>query len=736
MMEKGDGGKSDFPPSPFSILLSTVSNMYNMRMRKLIIFAAIFIWVPSVYPENTRPVLQDIDYTAVIEQKMKLENKLEKYVNGVLEKWLGPDKASVKIDITPNATKSRVETESWAQKQSETGGVEAGSSEMTEFLPGIPRKQDIMQKEKKEGGAGEASGQKRSIESVVRIPESFIKKMDVTLVVDQSINEELFRAVKKTVNDILSLDTIKRGDKFNVLRVRFSPFSKLLSYLTNLNFYLALAAIILCLIFLRFLFSIGPTLKELKSMKSEVDTSGDITGGGGGGGGGGGVGGVSVSGGMEQVGDDEEEETPEEIRKRDLLELVKSLLIPGEEVGKMAFKPFDFVEERDLKKIAYLLFNEEPEVIATVIHYFDDAKAVKLLKLFAEDKNKKAAVIMAMARVQFVEQSKIACLARVLKRRIDLTSGGVDRLLDILSLMDDGTKKEVMEHLASENPEIAEKVEKMMFSFDNLTSLDDRTLQVILAEINAPDLAVALKGISDDFKTKIMSNLSEAAGKLVEEEQESGRAASVTDAQIEMQRQEIITKLRALESEGKIDLGGTKEISVLQDELASVSSKSIMEEVEEEMEKEKDRVAKRKERREKIGMAEDYAPVQDNEKSFEHYSKGGEYFQEGNYEDAILEFEESIQYNPEIWQTYQFLGSSLIAVGKTKAAVTAYEKSLSLNPDNAELKTWLADHHHKQKSAVGAQENQQEGEAEPPPASEAESALGPDADAAAGKDKQ
>jgi len=723
-------------------LLSTVSNMYNMRMRKLIIFAAIFIWVPSVYPEDARPVLQDIDYTAVIEQKMKLEDKLEKYVNGVLEKWLGPDKASVKIDITPNATKSRVETESWAQKQAESGGVEAQSSEMTEFLPGIPRKQDIMQKEKKAGGPGEASGQKRSISSVVKIPESFIKKMDVTLVVDQAVKDEQFKAIKDIVSRTLSLDPIKRGDKFNVLKVRFSPFSKLLAYLTNLNFYLALAAILLCLIFLRFLFSIGPTLKELKSMKSEVDTSGDLTGGGGGGGGGGVIGG-SIGDGTEQGGEKEEdeEETPEEIRKRDLLELVKSLLIPGEEVGKMAFKPFDFVEERDLKKIAYLLFNEEPEVIATVIHYFDDAKAVKLLKLFSEDKDKKSAVIMAMTRVQFVEQSKIACLARVLKRRIDLTSGGVDRLLDILSLMDDGTKKEVMSHLSSENPEIAEKVENMLFSFDNLTSLDDRTLQVILAEINAPDLAVALKSVSEEFKTKIMGNLSEAAGKLVEEEQESGRAASATEAQIEMQRQEIITKLRALESEGKIDLGGTKEISVFKDELTSVSSKSIMEEVEEEMEKEKKRLAKRKERREKIGMEEDNVPVQDNEKSFEHYSKGGEYFQEGNYEDAIVEFEESIQYNPEIWQTYQFMGSALIAVGKTEAAVAAYEKSLELNPDNAELKTWLADHHHKQKSTVGAQENQQEGEAEtrPPSAESASSAVadapGADADAA-GKDSQ
>lgn len=679
-------------------------------MRKLIISAAVFIWATSVYSQENRPVMQDIDYTAVVEQKMKLETKLEKYVNGVLEKWLGPDRAIVKVDITPNATKSRVETESWAQKQSETGGVDAKASQMAEFLPGIPRKQDIMQKEAAPGGAGEASGQKRSIESIVKIPESFIKKIDATLIVDQALKDEEFTAVKKTVVDMLGIN-VERGDKLITMRVQFSPFRKLLSYLSNLYFYIAVAAIILSLLFLRFLFSFLSTLKELKTMKSEVGTSGDVAGGGGGGGGG--IGGIAGEAGEftkpeagEDAAEEGDEEISEEIRKNQLKELVESLPVPDEEVGKMAFKPFKFVEDRDLKKIAYLLSNETAEVTATVIHYLDDSKAAKLLKLFPE--HKKSDVIMAITRVQFVEQNKIACLERVLKRRIDLTSGGVDRLLDILALMDDSTKKEVMGHLTAENPEIAEKVESMMFSFAHMSHLGDHTLQSILAEVNAPDLAVALKGMDEEFTNKIKSNLSEAAVKLVEEEQEAGRAATATDAQVTSQRRAIITKLRAMEAEGKIDLGGAKEIAVFQDELASVSTKSIMEEVDEEIEKEKQREDKRAKRREKIGMVDGHVPIMDNEKSFEHYSRGEEYFQEGNYEDAILEFEESIQYNPEIWQTYQFMGSALFAQGKEEAAVRAWEKCLQLNPDNEDLKKWLEEHKHKQSAHAGEAENQPE----------------------------
>jgi len=681
-------------------------------MRKLIIFAAVFIWVSSLHSQENKPVLQDIDYTAVIEQKMKLENKLEMYVNSVLDKWLGPDKAIVKVDVTPNVSKSRVETESWAQKQSEPGGVDAKASKMAEFLPGIPRKQDVMQKEAAPGGAGEASGQKRSIESVVKIPEAFIKKMDATLIIDQAMSDEETGAIQSTVSQMLGIN-IERGDKLITMRVKFSPFRKLLSYLSNLYFYLALAGILLALLFLRFLFSFLSTLKQLKEMKSEVDTSGDVAGGGGGGGGG--VGGISGKLGKaeeDKEGDEGEEELSEKISEKQLKELVESLPVPYEEVGKMAFKPFKFVEDKDLKKIAYLLFNETPEVTATVIHYLDDAQAAKLLKLFPE--HKKADVIVAITRVQFVEQNKIACLERVLKRRIDLTSGGVDRLLDILSVMDDSTKKEVMSHLTADNPEIAEKVESMMFSFEHMARLDNRTLQSILAEVNAPDLAVALKGIGDEFKNKIKSNLSEAAVKLVDEESEAGRAATATEAQVTTQRRAIIAKIRAMEAEGKIDLGGAKEIVVLQDELASVSARSIMEEVDEEIEKEKQREDNRIKRREKIGMVADSVPVLDNEKSFEHYSRGGEYFQEGNYEDAILEFEESIQYNPEIWQTYQFLGSALYAQGREAAAVRAWEKCLELNPDNEDLKKWLEEHHQKKREGgAGSGQGQEEDAAEP-----------------------
>jgi len=676
--------------------------MYNKRMRRDLFILILF--VACLFAEESRPVLQDIDYTAVIEQKMKLETKLESFVNGTLDEMLGPGQASVKLDITPNVEKSRVETESWAKQASETGeGPSAKPVAPTEFLPGIPHKQDIVQQEDKETAAGQTSGAKRSIESIVKIPESFIKKMDVTLIVSQSIPEESFKAAMNLVKDILGIDETKRGDKFTVRRVKFSPFKKLLPYLTNPYFYLALLGFLIILLFFaflfgpvsKFLFALLTTMKDLKEMKSEVEATG---------GGGGGGGGVGVAGGeIGELGEFEKSSRGEKKEKieKTISEIIASLPVPGEEVGKMSFKPFQFVEGKDLKKFAYLLINENPEVTATVIHYLDDEKGAKLLTLFPEEK--RADIILALSKVQFVEQSKISCLERIIKRRIDLTSGGVDRLVDFLSVMDEKSREAILNSLAAQNPEITEKIKQMIFSFKNLADLEDRTLQTVLGEINAPELAVALKGMEDDFKNKILGNLSEAARKLVEEEQEAGRAVQAGESQVAEQRREIVLKVKTMETEGKIDLGGMKDVSVLPEEITAVSEKSIMEEVEEEMKKEKKREEERLLRREKLGMEEE-VPVLDNEKAFEHYSAGGDYFQEGNYEKAAEEFRDAIKYNPEIWQTYQYFGSTLFALGREEEAIRAYEKSLSLNPENEDLKKWLEEHMPEETAAESAPE--------------------------------
>ena len=230
--------------------------MYNYKMRLIVSFFIFLLASSSLTGQDNRPVLQDINYTAVVEQKMKLESKLEKYVNSSLAEILGPGKASIKLDITPNAQKSRVETESWAKQSSNEGaGAAAKAPGAREFLPGIPMKQDIVQKDTNKNASGQASGQKRSIESIVKVPESFIKKINATLVISNEYPAERYIWIKQFIIDVLGINS-ERGDKFIIRKVRFSPFRKLYTYLTNAYFYLALLIAFLTLIFFSFLLSI------------------------------------------------------------------------------------------------------------------------------------------------------------------------------------------------------------------------------------------------------------------------------------------------------------------------------------------------------------------------------------------------------------------------------------------------------------------------------------------------
>ncbi|RLD18283.1 MAG: hypothetical protein DRI36_01795 [Caldiserica bacterium] len=678
----------------------------NIIIPKMImnILLILFLILPG-YTQEAKPTISDVDYVALIEQKTKLEKKLEDYVNTVLERMLGPEKASCVINITPNVEKSKIETETWA-KQETKGGEAPAPPKPTEFLPGIPLKKDLVEKEeeKKEKAA---SGVRRTIETLVKVPADFIKNIRATLIIDKSVPDEMVSAARDTVIDMLGID-LQRGDKLIIRRVKFNPTKKLLHFLTNPYFWLYFIAALLVLLFLlflfgplrKFMFSLLSTLKELKEMPSEVEAAG---------GGGGGFGEVTGEGEVtkkeeeeevppeEEKGEEIEEQLPEgeEISPEELerrrKEFIEGLPLPEEEVGKMIFKPFQWVKDEDLKKLGFLLVNQPPEVVASVLHYLDIGKASRLLAMFPPDKRSEFAI--ALAQMRLVPQRKLSKLEQIIKRRLDLVSGGIDRLSELLDLMDEETRNRVLEELSSRSPEVAEKARSLVFTFDQLAELDDATLQTILPEISAVDIAIALKNASDEVRERMMGNLTEAARRIVEEEMEAGRAAQASEIAIQEKRRQIIEKVRQLEAEGRISLGGVRRFAGIEPEELTAGEEAIpnlMDEVEKELAEEEEREKERMERRLKeLEGEEEEETVLDNDKAFEHFNKGVEYYRDGEYKRSIVEFEESLRYNPHIWQTYQYLGSAFFAIGDEENGLKNYEKSLELNPNNEKLKEWV-----------------------------------------------
>ena len=237
--------------------------------------------------------LDALEYTEVIAQKMKMEGILQGQVERVLTKMLGEGMFSVVVNIEPEVEKSTTETESWATQQS--GGAASMLSEIdkktklptsNEFLPGIPLKKDLMDKEedrekKEREEEAQSLGMKKSVEIISKLPKSFIKRISVILVLDRRIGEETVDTVKEVVIQMLSLNE-KRGDRIIIRQEKFVPPAKWWSFLTKPQFYFLLSAVILGMFILWYLFrlirrllaGISDVFKQAKESKKEDSTEG------------------------------------------------------------------------------------------------------------------------------------------------------------------------------------------------------------------------------------------------------------------------------------------------------------------------------------------------------------------------------------------------------------------------------------------------------------------------------
>ena len=140
--------------------------------------------------------------------------------------------------------------------------------------------------------------------------------------------------------------------------------------------------------------------------------------------------------------------------------------------------------------------------------------------------------------------------------------GGVDAIVSILNSVDRGTEKHIMETLEVEEPELADEIRKKMFVFEDILSLDDRAIQRVLRDVDNSDLALALKGATEEVQNVILNNLSKRLAVMIREDMEYMGPVRVKD--VEEAQQKIVNIIRKLEDSAEIVIsrGGGDEIIV------------------------------------------------------------------------------------------------------------------------------------------------------------------------------
>ncbi|MGB3990556.1 MAG: flagellar motor switch protein FliG [Acetivibrionales bacterium] len=245
----------------------------------------------------------------------------------------------------------------------------------------------------------------------------------------------------------------------------------------------------------------------------------------------------------------------------------KALDVINKLTVSLQVRPFEFVRKADPAQLLNFIQKEHPQTIALILAYLKPQQAAVVLAALPQDKQ--ADVARRIAVMDRTSPEIIKEVERILEKNLsslvteDFTAaGGVQAIVNILNTVDRGTEKYIMETLEIEDTDLAEEIRKRMFVFEDILSLDNRSIQRFLREVDNNLLAVALKGATEEVQKVIYSNMSKRLAEMIREDIEYMGPVRLKD--VEEAQQKIVNIIRKLEDAGEIIIsrGGGDEIIV------------------------------------------------------------------------------------------------------------------------------------------------------------------------------
>ncbi len=220
---------------------------------------------------------------------------------------------------------------------------------------------------------------------------------------------------------------------------------------------------------------------------------------------------------------------------------------------------FGRLRRADPQQIGSTLRGEHPQTIALILAHLDPAHVAAILREI--DPALGGDVMYRIARMEKVSPEMISLVERAIGSEADLafsqgmsSVGGPAAVAAVLNLVSSSLEKEVLDFVSEKDPHISDQIKNLMFVFEDLSSLDDKSLQRLLREVDVKQLALALKATSPELKQKIMATMSQRAVAGLKEEMEFLGPVKMRD--VEAAQTDIVSKVRALEETGEIVMSG------------------------------------------------------------------------------------------------------------------------------------------------------------------------------------
>ena len=166
-------------------------------------------------------------------------------------------------------------------------------------------------------------------------------------------------------------------------------------------------------------------------------------------------------------------------------------------------KAFDFMRKADAKNMLAIVQNEHPQTIALILSYVRADQASMVLADLP--KEKRVDVVERIAKMDRASPEVVKAIEQTLEKKFSMIIttdmaevGGVNYIADVLNHVDRATEKHIFDELSIRDPKLVNDIRQKMFVFEDITSLDENSIQRFIRDVDAKDLAVAIKGSSPD----------------------------------------------------------------------------------------------------------------------------------------------------------------------------------------------------------------------------------------------
>lgn len=220
--------------------------------------------------------------------------------------------------------------------------------------------------------------------------------------------------------------------------------------------------------------------------------------------------------------------------------------------GSTVFKEF---QETKTNQIADFIRNEHPQVAALIFSQLRVEKTAEILALL--DAELQGEITFRLAMMDKISSDVIDEIEEVIKEHMggmdnlgDRIKAGTNIVAQILNGADVKVEKNVLEAIEDRDPQVAQEIKEQMFLFEDIGQFDDKTVQLIINELDKQDMVMGLKGVDEELTQKFLGNMSSRAADMLREDMEA--LGPVPLKEVKDAQNRIIKKIKDLEDAGKI----------------------------------------------------------------------------------------------------------------------------------------------------------------------------------------